>query len=547
VTARPGRAALALAALWWIALTAVVIAVRPATVADETRYLAVAWQMHTSGDGLLLRLNGELYGHKPPLLFWLFEAGWRVMGVHLWWPRIVTAAFGLGALVVVYRLGRRLVPEHDEVAALAALLTASSLVWVAFAGAVMFDLALALFVLVAVWQVARAAAGRGWGAWSGAGLALGLGILVKGPVALLHVLPLALLAPWWAGAALRARPGGTRAWYAGVALAVVIAAAVAFAWALPAAFVGGAAFRDEILWRQSAGRLGSEGFHARPVWFHLVVLPALLLPWFVSATWWRGLAGAFRARRSTAVRFAVAWVAPVFVAFTLMKGKQLHYLLPEVPAFALLAAFGLQRAGAAFGRADRWSAALGPLLVAAVSAALAPWLLDEGVAGWRVALAIALPFAGALAPLAVGGTGERALVATAGSAWLASIIAVAALLGPALLAPYDVQPFARAIAEVQQRGHPVAHLGKYHGEYQFTGRLQTPLQVVHGPQAAVDWARAHPTGVVVVRAERALPIPEGALLAARRYRTGHVYLVRSEDTAAAMAAWSAAGASAPAD
>jgi len=48
---------------------------------DETRYVGVAWEMWLRGDFLVPHLNGEPYSHKPPLLFWLFQAGWWLFGV----------------------------------------------------------------------------------------------------------------------------------------------------------------------------------------------------------------------------------------------------------------------------------------------------------------------------------------------------------------------------------------------------------------------------------------------------------------------------------
>ena len=48
---------------------------------DETRYLAVAWEMSLSGDYFVLTKNFELYSHKPPLLFWLINLTWLVTGV----------------------------------------------------------------------------------------------------------------------------------------------------------------------------------------------------------------------------------------------------------------------------------------------------------------------------------------------------------------------------------------------------------------------------------------------------------------------------------
>jgi 4-amino-4-deoxy-L-arabinose transferase-like glycosyltransferase len=532
VNAGASRTTAGIVGLWWVALTLAVILIRPATVADETRYLSVAWEMHQSGDFVLLRLNGNLYGHKPPLLFWLIELGWRIFGVQLWWPRLLTGAFGLGALYAVFRLARRLAPGRDDVPALAVMITASSLIWIAFAGAVMFDLALAFFVLLALVNVVRASAGVGFRAWVLVGIAAGLGILVKGPVSLLHVLPVALLGPWWAGEEFRARRLDKKRWYAGVGVAVLVAAGVALAWAIPAAIIGGEAFRTEILWRQSAGRIASEGYHARPFWYHLAVLPLILLPWSASPPCWRGVATALRGRTLLATRFAIAWVVPVFLAFSLMKGKQVHYLLPEVAGFALLAAFGIARAGDRPVRIDKWAAVLAPTLVAAALLALAPRLLSGGVDTTRFASAILLLLAFAVALAVMKLRTPRALVTAAGSACVASAVVLYVLLGPALLRWYDLQNFAGAIAAAQQRGQPVAHLGVYHGEYQFIGRLAAPLHVVHGPRAAVEWARAHPGGALVLRTERPREFAGVQPLASQRYRTGQVFLLRSEDVPA---------------
>jgi 4-amino-4-deoxy-L-arabinose transferase-like glycosyltransferase len=81
------RRGLALVVLW----AAVVLGgllTRPAWPIDETRYLAVAWEMWNHGEFLVPHLNGAPYSDKPPLLFWLIEAGWRVFGVHEWWGRV---------------------------------------------------------------------------------------------------------------------------------------------------------------------------------------------------------------------------------------------------------------------------------------------------------------------------------------------------------------------------------------------------------------------------------------------------------------------------
>src|SRR4030095_17267083 len=74
------RRAFPLAALWF-GLVAGGLMARPAWPIHETRSLSVAWDMWTRGEQLVPHLNGVPYSEKPPLLFWLIEAGWGGLGV----------------------------------------------------------------------------------------------------------------------------------------------------------------------------------------------------------------------------------------------------------------------------------------------------------------------------------------------------------------------------------------------------------------------------------------------------------------------------------
>jgi 4-amino-4-deoxy-L-arabinose transferase-like glycosyltransferase len=68
----------------------------------------IARNMLTSGDWVTARLDGVVYLEKPPLIYWLIAASYKVFGVHDWAARVpmalaslavcwVTAAFGLWA------------------------------------------------------------------------------------------------------------------------------------------------------------------------------------------------------------------------------------------------------------------------------------------------------------------------------------------------------------------------------------------------------------------------------------------------------------------
>ncbi|MDP3123130.1 MAG: glycosyltransferase family 39 protein, partial [Thiobacillus sp.] len=326
-----GRGGLLLSLLLLAALTATVLFTRPLSPVDETRYVGVAWEMWLRGDFLVPFKNGEAYSHKPPLLFWMIHAGWALFGVNDTWPRLVLPLFSAGALGLTFLLARRLWPQHNALGGQAALILASTLLWMVFSTALMFDVMLAFWVLVGMHGILSAAEGKRRG-FVLLGIAIGLGVLTKGPVILLNLLPITVLAPWW-------NPGlKWPRWFAGVVLAVLLGAAIALAWAIPAGYAGGEAYRNAIFWGQTADRMVESFAHARPFWWYLPLLPLLLFPWCVWPGLWQALAHHRARGLDRGTRFCLAWMLPVFIALMFISGKQPHYLLPLFPAFALLAA-----------------------------------------------------------------------------------------------------------------------------------------------------------------------------------------------------------------
>jgi 4-amino-4-deoxy-L-arabinose transferase-like glycosyltransferase len=286
--------------------------------------------MWRTGDWLVLHLNGATYAHKPPVLFWLINVVWSVVGLSEIAGRVVSPLLGLGAIWMVWRLAR-LVWSADPAAQRAAPLVFAGLGTFAVYGTLAtFDLPLTFFCLVAVEGVLRAWRGRRWG-WIVCGAALGVALLTKGPVALLHVLPVPLLAPLWMGT----KPqGGWGRWYVYLLGAVVLGAAIGFAWAIPAALAGDEKYAAELLWGQTADRMVRSFAHRQPFWWYLPVLPALLLPWILVPRLWRNV----RVRRAEDDLMCLVWFVAPLIVFSLISGKQAQYLLPELAPASLFIA-----------------------------------------------------------------------------------------------------------------------------------------------------------------------------------------------------------------
>jgi hypothetical protein len=81
---------------------------------------------------------------------------------------------------------------------------------------------------------------------------------------------------------------------------------------------------------------------------------------------------------------------------------------------------------------------------------------------------------------------------------VALVVAVHLAARPMLAAAYDLGPLSKAIGEWQGQGRAIANFGKYHGQYQFLGRLQqpiTPIGLKNGDEAA--FLRDHGDGLIV--------------------------------------------------
>ena len=489
------------AALFVVALGAVGVAgglaARKAWPIDETRYLAVAWEMWTGGDLLVPHLNGSPYSDKPPLLFWLVNAGWRVFGVSEWLARLVPSLFALGNLLLTARLARRLWPDREDVAEAAPLFLLATFFWSFFSTVFLFDMLLVFCALVAVSGAVAAARGDARG-WLAVALGIAFGILSKGPAILLPVLPVVLSAPAWSP--------GLRAgrWYPRALAAVVVGLALSLAWALPAARSGGPAYAGAILWSQTAGRLTRAFAHPRPFWWYVPFLPLLAFPWILWPWLWRRDGSGRKGTPDGGIRLCAIWAGSVFVLFSLVSGKQVYYLLSLLPPVALLAARLLPAHDVAPRRRDVGLLAGAFLLLAVLLAFARPFAVAKGLPFWLTTLPAAVALVPALAAAVLLFAPIRNRTVALQYVAAGSVLTVVALLwglGRAAGPTYDVLPIARYLNELETAGRPLAHAGRYHGEYQFAGRLRRPLEVIE-PGDVGSWMSRHPDGYVVVYSNR---------------------------------------------
>jgi 4-amino-4-deoxy-L-arabinose transferase-like glycosyltransferase len=327
---------------------------------DEPRYAEVAREMFARHDWITPTLGGLPWFEKPPLLYWLMIAGYRVFGVGEYAARVGPAICGLLTALFGYWIGKTVEnagasikasegEEHrrDDLGRYSALVWLSSLGAIVFSRGASFDILVTMTVSGAlacffVWHLhygipnngAGVAASRRW-LLVGFYLFIGLSLLAKGLIGI--VIPGGVIALYY----LFKREWPHRKFLQSLCWGIPLAAAVFAVWFGPMLARHGWKFFDQFIIQHHFARFITNKYHhPAPFYFYLVVLVALALPWtifmgagfFSSRRWhWRGRMPVDRLRV-----FAFCWIVVPLVFFSISESKLTAYILPALPAVALL-------------------------------------------------------------------------------------------------------------------------------------------------------------------------------------------------------------------
>lgn len=341
-TLRQGRAlAWALAALLLARLVS--LAAYPLMDTTEARYGDIARRMVERGDWVTPWFTDTMpFWGKPPLSFWATAASFELLGVNEFAARLPHLLLGLVVLAVVWRHAR----HHSPRAAWHAVawLGASSLFLVS-SGAVMTDMALALgttLVMVGFWSAWHDGDGDSRMPWA---MVLGavIGLLAKGPVSvILWGLP---VIAWVLLGGHRVQAWRRIAWLRAAAL-VLIVSLPWYAWAESRTpgflhyFLVGEHWMRFVTPGWKGDLYGNAHLFPRgTIW--LFALGAVV-PWpLLLPAWWRSrapqhapAAPPFAAGES---RYLLLWALTPCLFFTPARNILWTYVLPGLPALALLA------------------------------------------------------------------------------------------------------------------------------------------------------------------------------------------------------------------
>lgn len=297
---------------------------------DEGAFSEATREMLERNDYFSTWLNGNPRFDKPILIYWLQALSVSIFRINEWAFRLPSALATIGWYFVIINLAKENLGHTASAMAGVVFITCLGVQLIgraATADALLnFFLALTLADLWRYIAFARTNAGRRAALW------VALGILTKGPIAVL--IPGAALILWSAC---------SRYWQPLLRLIIMpsnwlILLVIALPWYIIVYAIHGMAFIQGFLIRHNLERFnGTLEGHSGSLFYYLLIVPLLVLPWLswlISAI--RQLPQSFH---NPFKRFLWLWAGFVISFFSLSGTKLPHYALyGSTPLFILIAA-----------------------------------------------------------------------------------------------------------------------------------------------------------------------------------------------------------------
>jgi len=295
---------------------------------DDARYALVAKHVALTRHWLEIESNGGPALEHPPLFSWMQAALFIPFGLSDPVAKLPSALCGLGVILLVAWLGRR-ITDSPFAGVLAMFVMATSIYFIKYAARAMTDVPFTFFFLAAVCCWLLAEEEPQW-------------LLAAGAFAAFAQLTRALTGlsiPLFFAADLMVNHRRLPSRYLIAAAAIAFAPPIAW-YAQWIAHYGHRFFVESTLYmnQEVTGELS-------PAWRRYTGLFEYL--WMISKSYWPWLpamvAGiAFVVRnKDPRTRVLIPWIAVVYVLCAITKSRVLRYMLPAYPAFAILSAIGL--------------------------------------------------------------------------------------------------------------------------------------------------------------------------------------------------------------
>jgi 4-amino-4-deoxy-L-arabinose transferase len=305
---------------------------RPLFSPDETRYIEVSREILSTGNWVMPQLFELKYFEKPILSYWLQALSMKLFGEHAFAGRLPTTLAALGSALLLFYLTLQMTACRQR-SITAALIYLSMLQVVLLGSFLILDTLLTFFVLAALCSaykgLSATQAVTKKRAYSLMGLAMGLGFLCKGFIAL-------VLSGLVIGAWLFLYKAWKDVLHYGLWFLICFMAAT-LPWAV-AVHQQAPDFWHHFLFEQNIGRMtGTNTKHHEPFWFYLPVILFSTLPWSLFV----GPLVRFQKQQSQHSQLLLwSWFLLPLIFLSCSTSKLWTYVLPLCAPLAIIFALG---------------------------------------------------------------------------------------------------------------------------------------------------------------------------------------------------------------
>ncbi|MDX1918747.1 MAG: glycosyltransferase family 39 protein [Candidatus Caenarcaniphilales bacterium] len=292
---------------------------------DEALYAALGKGIYLSDQWLIPTFNLNLpFLEKPPLLIWLIVISYKVFGQNELAARLPSALAVLVTAFLLYLwIGNK---KRGFEASL--IFLSSGLIWFVGRSALMDAL---LTMCISGLSLALLNLRKPYAHLS-AGLFAGLGLLTKGPVAIL--LPGIV---WMIYASYRPSEW-KKLKLPGLLLTALLSALIALPWYFMIYQATSGEFLKEFFLKHNLMRFGGNLGHNAPWFYYLPVLLIGFLPWAVPLFMAFFSAETKRLKRNSTFIYGLIWSVVIVLFFSFSSTKLVAFILPAFPALAITSA-----------------------------------------------------------------------------------------------------------------------------------------------------------------------------------------------------------------
>jgi 4-amino-4-deoxy-L-arabinose transferase-like glycosyltransferase len=321
----------------------------PFYIVDEARNAEAAREMLERSDLLVPTYNYELRTDKPPLHYWIFILGYKLLGVSELSSRIGSAIIGLAAVLLVYLFTVKVL--NRKIALISASILPTSLYSFLIFRMAVPDPYLVFFSTLALFSFYLGVLNNDYKYILVFYVSAGLSVLTKGPVGFILPFGVAfafvffrgMLTPFHSDA-----KGVPRLLFSSVKslkvfltfrhiIGFLIAGAIAIPWYVIVSIKTGGAFTTGFFWSHNIKRfLTPTGGHEGPFFIIFIFILAGFFPWsfFIIQV----LRSSYKEKTDPLVLFLLLWIATYLIFYSISATKLPHYLVPTYPALSILTA-----------------------------------------------------------------------------------------------------------------------------------------------------------------------------------------------------------------